>query len=474
MNYEWLEMQREAERHQAIEQYLRRNLAQDVYGSSSPRQGGSPYAGSPYAGSGAGGSVARSPYAGNYDMVQTPASANVTHMPLTQADKVRMTFTDLDYNHNGVVELDEFIRGCTEMKLGLSEPTINDLFNKARGNKTSGDLTEPEWYRFVIQYPMLLDALYHRFRAARNAEREAEAARSARERLNDRADALRKEVDSASRAYDDAAEKAATDERAYQDAEDKVKESSAAHKDAVQGVQDAFRERQEKEKQVAAEWEATRAQRIAAAEASRDADVAQRRLDAAEEREKWALQALEAARQEKEQAQADLDAAKARQQEVKPAGEDPEIVLGEADRKVADAQRAEYEKGIAAAEDGARADRLRWAKDEQDRVKAGAEARMNRAKDALAEADKACEENDDRLRDAENVKENGVMVDEKENQLVEQEIRLKEQRETLEEKEQTLARECNEYTTRISPMRERPYSSPAHHGSPYTTPTKGY
>eukprot|EP01064_Diplonema_japonicum_P001174 TRINITY_DN10755_c1_g2_i1.p1 TRINITY_DN10755_c1_g2~~TRINITY_DN10755_c1_g2_i1.p1 ORF type:complete len:471 (+),score=158.03 TRINITY_DN10755_c1_g2_i1:60-1472(+) len=470
MSYEWLEMQREAERHNKIEEYLRQNLAQDVYGSPH----GSPYssrhpAGSPYAG----------PPAVATPTMHAMHASVVPHMvPLTQADKVRLTFTDLDYNSNGVVDSDEFIRGCAECKLEFSDPTAADLFAKAKGSR-SGDLTEPEWYRFIIQYPMLLDALYHRFRSLRNADREAEAAQSARERLNERADALRGEVETADKALQEAVEKGAAEEAAHESATDAAKASAELHKAAIQGVQDAFKERQDTEKKVAAEWEATRAQRIAGAEAARDADVAQRRLAAAEERERWALQALDAARLEKEQAQTDLDAAKTRQAEVKPEGEDPEMVLGEADKKVADAQRSEYEQGAKAAEDAAKADRSRWAKDEQDRVKAGCEARMNRAKDALEEADKACQENDERLRDAQGVKENGVVVDEKENQLVEQEIRLKEQRANLEEKETILHKECTDYTRGVSPQRERGAYSPASSSvprgaSPYTTPTKGY
>eukprot|EP00754_Rhynchopus_humris_P037980 Rhum_TRINITY_DN20682_c0_g1::Rhum_TRINITY_DN20682_c0_g1_i1::g.171797::m.171797 len=459
MSYEWLEMQREAERHAAIEQYLRKNLVQDVYGS--PNALGSP----------------------SHALLNTapPASVGVhgyappTMAPLTVGDKVRMTFTDLDYNRNGVIDISEFQRGIEQCKLEWSEPTATDLYNKAKQGK-SGDLTEPEWYRFITQYPMLLDALFHRFRALHNAEREAEAARDAQERLRSRVDSLAKERDAAQASLADAEAKMATEEGVASEAEAKAKASEDAHRDAVDAVGAVFKERQETEKRVASEWEATRTLRVRAAEAARDIDVAQRRVAAAEERERWARQALEAAIKEKEQAVADLSTAEERKVEVPPS-DDPEAVLGDADRRVADAQRKEYELGVAAAEDIARADRAKWARDEQERVRAGTDARVQRAKDALEEAEKACAENDERLREAEGVKANGVTVDEKENQLVEQEVRLKIQREALEEKEGVLHRECNAYTQRVSPQRERVAAVAAgspYAGSPYATPTKTY
>ncbi|KAJ9467376.1 hypothetical protein DIPPA_08450 [Diplonema papillatum] len=471
MSYEWLEMQREAERHQAIEQYLRKQLAGDVYGGSPHRGigiGGSPGTlpmGSPQPNmhlAGAGGG-----YAGGQMMGQFMQGGMGAAVPLGPGDKVRATFQDLDYNKNGVVDIEEFKRGMEECRLDFTDPTSTDLFNKAKMGKT-GDLTEPEWYRFITQYPMLLDALYHRFREAANAKREAEAARSAQERLNDRLNSLRTETENAERALSEQEAKAHEEDSKMKDVADTAKSSEEAHRNAVELVGIAFKERQETEKRVAAEWEATRAQRIAAAEAARDADVAERRLAAAEERERWAMQALEAAKKEKEQALQDLEASKARQIEVKPT-EDPEVLLGEADRKVADAQRKEYELGVAAAEEAAKADRLRWSRDEQERLRAGCEARLNRARDALAEAEKASSENEERLREAESVMSNGVTADDKENQLVEQEVRLKEQRECLEEKENMLKKECNEYTKRGSPSRERLSYSPNYS---YATPTK--
>ena len=318
--------------------------------------------------------------------------------------------------------------------LTIEDQEVSVSQNNLPQNPQTGDLTEPEWYRFVTQYPMLLDSLFHRFRALANADREAEAARDAQERLQSREEALGKDVDQAQAHLADSEAKMASEEDGSSGAEAKARESEEAHKNAVDAVGQAFKERQETEKRVAREWEETRATRIRAAETSRDIDVAQRRVEAATEREKWALQALEAATKEKEQATKDLSEAQARKVDVAP-GDDPEVIMGDADRKVADAQRKEYELGVAAAEDIARADRAKWARDEQERIRAGAEARLQRSKDAHDEAKKACDDNNQRRADAENVQANGVVVDDKENDLVIQEVRIKQQREQLEERE---------------------------------------
>ena len=456
MSCEWLEMQREAERHAAIEQYLRSKLAT---GHTDPSM--------------------YSPTSTQMMLAREDPSYRIpssTLMPLTQADKIRMTFQDLDANKDGVVDPEEFSKGVRTCKLDFTEDTLDNLFKKAKRG-SDGNLTESEWYSFVINYPMFLDALYHRFRSIHNADRDAEAAKGAKERFGDRVDALKKEIDTAKSELGDTEGKVASGDSEHDEAVEKQKDAERQHKDAVEGVADAFKQRKETEVKIAMEWEATRAQRIAVAEAARDADIAQRRLAAAEEKEKWALQALESAKLEKEQATADLESAKSRQTDVKT-GEDPEAVLSNADRTVADAQRREYELGIAASQAADKADRLRWTKDEQIRLKNSHEARLNRATDALTEAEKSYEENDARLKDAENVKDNGPIVDEKENQLVEEEIRLKREREALEQKETNLHKECSEFTQRVSPQRERishqspgGYSSPIHN-SPYTTPVK--
>ena len=119
MSYEWLEMQREAERHQSIEQYLRNNLVQDVYGS--PGQVGS----SPSHAL----RTARVASLERVDMYAPPVTA-----PLTTGDKVRITFTDLDFNKNGVIDVSEFARGCETVKLPLVDPSPSDLFQKAKGS----------------------------------------------------------------------------------------------------------------------------------------------------------------------------------------------------------------------------------------------------------------------------------------------------------------------------------------------------
>eukprot|EP01062_Namystynia_karyoxenos_P029024 TRINITY_DN21880_c2_g1_i1.p2 TRINITY_DN21880_c2_g1~~TRINITY_DN21880_c2_g1_i1.p2 ORF type:complete len:537 (+),score=220.30 TRINITY_DN21880_c2_g1_i1:103-1611(+) len=496
MYYDASEMEREAWRHQQCAEYLRTQLQQGGspgpappgYAGGAATAGGSPSPSGAY-GYGQGYSQQPSPQryatgAGQPQQGQPQGPAAVGHQ-----DKVWKTFNDLDANRNGRVELDEMLRGFRDINLELTDATTEDLYKKAkRPGDTSDGIVNAEWGDFCQRYPMLRDAIYFRFLAKQNADQDLREATQLKAELQRSRDRAQQEADGAEREAQAERNAAQREEEALKDSDAAQREAEDQASRAEQAAREAARKRDSAHAKVQREWPVIQRRQAERFAAQQDAEVARRRIGEAEERERMLQQALDDARQEKERALAALRDANDREAASRPAeGEpDPEEEFHAAERALGDAHRGEQDARGTLSDAQSRSDRQRARRDEQDRRAENAEQRRDAARHGLQRAQKNCDDNEQRIRNAEGTQKmgpgkapDGGMTEDgrKENQLVQEEIRLREQRDNLEQREGVLR---EEHTSWVSPRQEQlsalARGSPAaaqQHGSPQMYRTSG-
>jgi len=391
----------------------------------------------------------------------------------TQADKVRVTFEEIDSNKNRILELEELRRAFELLRVGFSAGTIGDLCQKADFNR-NGVVSFEEWARFAESYPTLIDSLYFRFKAhweGIHRQHDIAASKEFLCELKEREQQAKVAWLEAQRDSDAARTRLSAQEQALAQAADAQRAAEQALLDSRRDVERAGADRSALEHELAAQREREAHSAQLHGDAKRDTEAAasrhaqtQAETVATQERERQAQGALQAAQAEVErqrqltaQRGAEVTDARSREQAAALAAAEAmrDATLGgerlaRADVDVSAKQQRETE--LEAQHAQAQHDTLAAAgrRDEEVHALQTQRGQEESAHAGRLDAQRLVEEADRALvaLEAENTafSQKRRQVEEQEAPLLEQEIRLRAQRDALEQKEAKLRGDHRAFT----------------------------
>lgn len=403
-------------------------------------------------------------------------------------EKLRTVFAEFDTKSLRAVDLDDFRRAFSHLGLDFSSATIDDLF--ARADVThDGRLSFAKFERFARLYPIMMDCLFFRIRAAGEEEqvlRELEAEREAVQRAESGLHQTMERLQRVEEEVNSAQAQVRLAEEELRERTGKMRELADEMESARQDRERAVAGRQTREKDVLELRESEKESRRALQDIARESDRLERRAGAlasdagdAEEKVRQLMKALEEAQRAAEKAHEwaekaaqEAEEAKAREREANRAVEAvmhealprAEEALRAAERVALSAEQTLKEMDAVGKELGREADEAARRRDVSERVvvetreKAAQRAReVETARGQLEEREAVERQKEAELEEHRRQRD---VVTQHERTLIEQELRLREQRDSLEERETKLLSEASSF---LGNMRNvftggRPYS----------------
>nr|CCC95779.1 unnamed protein product [Trypanosoma congolense IL3000] len=195
---------------------------------------------------------------------------------VSQEEKLRVLFAELDVKGNRVLDIEDFRHGFTMFNLNFSTATVDDLFEKGDANH-DGRITFSEFERFGRLYPIMMDCLYFRSRAfweeeqiKRSIQSERQAVKQAEQGVEQARHAL-EEAEAETHAAKDAVAAADAD---LKDRTDRLRDLTRDMDNAKREKERAIREKKEREKELFDICEREKEMRKDAQEVAREAGEA--------------------------------------------------------------------------------------------------------------------------------------------------------------------------------------------------------